>query len=90
MCATSNAKILSLPRKESSNTSISYAEQHRSMRICEHMLDQTVPPVRLRVGQPIEEAVALRVLYLVIEIALFLHDKKSPIRDQKLKSRVFG
>src|SRR5437899_12512941 len=55
------------------------------MGISQYMLDQTVPPVRLRIGQSIEEAIAFGVFGLVIAVALLLVTKGFTVGDQKLK-----
>ena len=60
-------------------------EQDRPVRIREHMFDQPVAAVRLRIRQAIEETIALRIFDLVIQVALFLVAKRFAVADEKLK-----
>ena len=60
-------------------------EQHRAMRIGEHVLDQPIAAAGFRIGEAVKEAIALRVFDRVIQVALFLVAKRFAIADEKLK-----
>src|SRR5437899_8659493 len=55
------------------------------MRIGEHVFYQTIAAARLRIRETIKEAIALRILDQMIEIAFFLVAKRFSIADEKLK-----
>ena len=55
------------------------------MRIGEDMLDQPVASAAFRIGESVENAISLRVFYLVIQIALFLVAECFPVADHELK-----
>src|SRR5439155_23711977 len=60
-------------------------EQDRPVRIGQHIFYQTIAAARVRVCETIEQAVALRIIDRVIEIALFFVAKRLPVADEKLK-----
>ena len=60
-------------------------EQHRPMRIGEHVLYEPVAALAFRIGQAVEKAIALRVFDQVIQVALFLVAKCFAVADEKLK-----
>ena len=55
------------------------------MRIREDVFDYPVATVRLRIGQPVKEAITLRAFDQMIQVALFLVAKCFAITDKKLK-----
>src|SRR6185295_1896949 len=55
------------------------------MRIREHMLNDPVAAIALRICQAVEDAITFRVFDEVIQIALLLVAKRFAITDEKLK-----
>ena len=55
------------------------------MRIREDVFDYPVATVRLRIGQPVKEAIPLRIFDQVLQVALFFVAKRLAVGDQKLK-----
>src|SRR5262249_29180856 len=60
-------------------------EQHRQMRISEHMFDYAITAVRVRICETIKKAIALRVFDQMIQIAFFFMAKCFAIADEELK-----
>src|SRR5512137_269774 len=55
------------------------------MRICEDVLDQAVAPGGFGIGEPVEKAIAFRVLDQVLEVAFFLMAKGFSVADEELE-----
>jgi len=55
------------------------------MRISEHVLYDAIATSWVRISQPVENTIALRVFDQVIQVALFLVAKCFTITDKKLK-----
>src|SRR5882724_8433 len=60
-------------------------EQYRPVRIRQHVFDEAVAPEGFRIREPVKEAIALRVIDQMIEVAFFLVAKRFSVADEKLK-----
>src|SRR2546430_8590665 len=60
-------------------------EQHRHVRVGEHIFDYAIAAVRVRICETIKKAIALRVFDLMIQVAFFFVAKCFAIADEELK-----
>src|SRR5438128_7698193 len=60
-------------------------EQHRPVRISEHVLYNAIAALWFRIGEPVKDAIALRIFDAVIQVTLFLVAKRFAVGDKKLK-----
>ena len=60
------------------------------MWIGEDMLYDAIAPLRIRIREPVEQAIALRIFNAVIKVTLFLVAKGFAVADEELKiSRIW-
>jgi len=53
--------------------------------ICEDVFYETVASVAFRIGETVENTILFRVFDPVIQVTLFLVEKRFPVADKKLK-----
>ena len=59
-------------------------EHHRTVGIRQQMLDDTVAAVRIGIGEPVEQAIAFRIIHLVKQVAFLLMAEAFSIGDEQL------
>ena len=60
-------------------------EQHRPVRISEHVLYNAIAALWFRIGEPVKDAIALRIFDAVIQVTLLFVAERFAVGDQKLK-----
>jgi len=55
------------------------------VRISEHVLYNAIAALWFRIGEPVKDAIALRIFDAVIQVTLFLVAKRFAVGDKKLK-----
>ena len=59
-------------------------EHHRTVRIGQHMFDDTIAAGRIGIGEPVEQAVAFRIIHFVTQVALLLMAEAFSVGDEQL------